>query len=116
MRFECDVNYGITETLVKILSYEDLFECDVNYGEMKTLKWKKKIEIRKAKREDTKLIFSFIKKLAKIALINNCKRFEWCCLNWNSPSIAFYKSLSAKPMDEWTTYRLSGDALNKLAE
>lgn len=93
-----------------------LFECDVNYGEMKTLKWKKKIEIRKAKREDTKLIFSFIKELAKIALINDCKRFKWFCLNWNTPSIAFYKSLGAKPMDEWTTYRLSGDALNKLAE
>ena len=56
------------------------------------------------------------KELAKIALINNCKRFEWCCLNWNSPSIAFYKSLGAKSMDEWTTYRLSGDALKKLAE
>ncbi len=56
------------------------------------------------------------KELAKIALENDCKRFEWYCLNWNTPSIAFYKSLGAKPMDEWTTYRLSGDALEKLAE
>ena len=56
------------------------------------------------------------KELAKIAFENDCKRFEWCCLNWNAPSIAFYKSLGAKPMDEWTTYRLSGDALKKLAD
>lgn len=56
------------------------------------------------------------KELAKIATQNDCKRFEWCCLNWNIPSIAFYKSLGVKPMDEWTTYRLSGDALKKLAE
>lgn len=56
------------------------------------------------------------KELAKIALINDCKRFEWSCLNRNTPSIAFYKSLGAKPMDEWTTYRLSGDELKKLAE
>lgn len=56
------------------------------------------------------------KELAKIATQNDCKRFEWCCLNWNTPSIAFYKSLGAKSMNEWTTYRISGDALKKLAE
>ena len=56
------------------------------------------------------------KELAKNATQNDCKRFEWCCLNWNTPSIAFYKSLGAKSMNEWTTYRLSGDALKKLAE
>lgn len=55
------------------------------------------------------------KELAKIALINDCKRFEWSCLNRNTPSIAFYKSLGAKPMDEWTTYRLSGDELKKVS-
>ena len=54
--------------------------------------------------------------LAKIAVERGCERFEWACLNWNTPSINFYLSLGAKPMDEWTVYRVFGDALNKLAE
>lgn len=41
-------------------------------------------------------------------------RLEWAVLDWNAPSIAFYKSLGAKPMEEWTTYRLSGTALREL--
>jgi hypothetical protein len=41
---------------------------------------------------------------------------QWWVLDWNQPSIDFYKSLGAVPMDEWTVYRVSGDALKKLAE
>ncbi len=54
--------------------------------------------------------------LAKVAKERACGRLEWCCLNWNQPSIDFYLSLEAIPMKEWTTYRLTGDALNALAE
>jgi GNAT superfamily N-acetyltransferase len=53
--------------------------------------------------------------LAKIAVERGCGRLEWSVLNWNEPSIGFYKSLGATPMDEWTVYRLTGDALTKLA-
>jgi len=53
--------------------------------------------------------------LAQIALENDCGRMEWSVLDWNAPSIAFYKSLGAKPMDEWTVYRLTGAALSDLA-
>ena len=53
--------------------------------------------------------------LAKLAVERGCGRVEWSVLDWNEPSIAFYKSLGAKPMDEWTVYRLTGDALRKLA-
>lgn len=55
-----------------------------------------------------------ITKLAQIAVERGCQRLEWCCLDWNKPSIDFYLSLGAKPMNEWTTYRLSGDTLQKL--
>ena len=41
---------------------------------------------------------------------------EWTCLNWNEPSIKFYKSLGATPMDEWTIYRLTEKEINKLSE
>jgi len=53
--------------------------------------------------------------LAKRAVAQNCARVEWSVLDWNTPSIEFYKSLGAVPMDEWTVFRLAGDALNKLA-
>lgn len=52
--------------------------------------------------------------LARLALERGCGRVEWSVLDWNAPSIAFYKSLGAEPMDEWTIYRLTGDALAKL--
>jgi len=45
-----------------------------------------------------------------------CGRLEWWCLDWNQPSIDFYLSLGALPMDEWTSYRVTGDTLKKLAE
>lgn len=54
--------------------------------------------------------------LAKIAAEKGCGRVEWCCLDWNQPSIDFYRSLGAKPMDSWTIYRVDGDTLKKLAE
>lgn len=54
--------------------------------------------------------------LAKIAKERGCGRLEWCCLDWNRPSIDFYKSLGAVPMDIWTTYRVTGDTLDALAK
>lgn len=53
--------------------------------------------------------------LAKIAVERNCDRFEWSVLDWNEPSINFYKKMGAIPMDEWTVYRLTGEALTNLA-
>ena len=57
-----------------------------------------------------------LKQLAKIAVERGCGRLEWYCLDWNQPSIEFYRSLGAVPLDEWTTYRLTGDTLKKMAE
>lgn len=54
-------------------------------------------------------------RLAQIARERDYGRMEWSVLDWNAPSIAFYKSLGAVPMDEWTVYRLTGDALATLA-
>ncbi len=54
-------------------------------------------------------------RLAQIARENDCGRLEWSVLDWNAPAIEFYKSLGAVPMDEWTVYRLTGEALSKLA-
>ena len=54
--------------------------------------------------------------LARIAFEKDCGRMEWSVLDWNAPSIAFYKSLGAAPMDEWTVYRLTGEALGALAK
>jgi len=53
--------------------------------------------------------------LARIAVERDCARLEWAVLDWNEPSIQFYRSLGARPMDEWTTYRLTGEALATLA-
>jgi len=53
--------------------------------------------------------------LAKIAAANNCGRMEWSVLDWNTPSIEFYKSLGAQPMDEWTVYRLTEEKIHLLA-
>ena len=57
-----------------------------------------------------------LKSLAALAVERGCGRFEWRVLDWNEPSIAFYRSLGAVAMDEWTVYRLVGDALAALAE
>ena len=53
-------------------------------------------------------------KLAEIAVERGCGRLEWSVLDWNKPSIDFYLSLGARPMDEWTIYRLDGAALAQL--
>ena len=55
-------------------------------------------------------------KLAQIAVTRGCGRLEWACLDWNQPSIDFYRSLGAVPMDEWTVYRVSGKTLEKMAK
>lgn len=57
-----------------------------------------------------------IRKLAEITVERDCGRLEWCCLDWNQPSIDFYLSLGAKPLDEWTIFRLTGDTLTDLAK
>lgn len=54
--------------------------------------------------------------LAKIARERGCGRMEWAVLNWNDPAIQFYRKLGAKPMDEWTVFRLTHDGISKLAE
>ncbi len=59
---------------------------------------------------------ALLKKLAAIAVERQCGRLEWCCLDWNQPSIDFYLSLGAKPMSDWTTYRIAGKTLNDLAK
>ena len=58
---------------------------------------------------------ALLARLAAIALERNCGRVEWAVLNWNEPAIRFYRSLGALPMDQWTVYRITGDALEKLA-
>lgn len=59
---------------------------------------------------------ALLKKLAQITVERGCGRLEWACLDWNQPSIDFYRSLGAVPMDEWTTYRLIGDTLLEMAK
>lgn len=59
---------------------------------------------------------AILKKLAAIAVERGCGRLEWSCLDWNKPSIDFYRSLGAVPMEEWTVYRVTGETLKKLAE
>lgn len=54
--------------------------------------------------------------LAQLAKNKNCGRLEWSVLDWNESAIGFYKNLGAKPMDEWTVYRVTGPALDKLAD
>jgi GNAT superfamily N-acetyltransferase len=53
--------------------------------------------------------------LARIAKERGCGRFEWSVLDWNQPSIDFYKALGAVPLDDWTIFRVNGDALDRLA-
>ncbi len=53
--------------------------------------------------------------LAKLAKERDCGRLEWSVLDWNEPSIRFYQSLGAVPMDEWTIFRVTGEALDHLA-
>ena len=59
---------------------------------------------------------AILKELARIAVERKCGRLEWSCLDWNQPSIDFYLSLGAVPMDEWTVYRITGQTLINLSE
>ena len=59
---------------------------------------------------------ALLRKLAQITVERECGRLEWACLDWNRPSIDFYRSLGAVPMDEWTPYRLTGETLLKMAK
>lgn len=56
-----------------------------------------------------------LKAIGKLAVERDCGRIEWSVLDWNEPSIGFYKSLGANPVDGWTVYRLTGDEINTLA-
>lgn len=53
--------------------------------------------------------------IAKIAKERNCGRFEWAVLDWNRPAIEFYRGLGALPLDDWTLFRVTGEALDNLA-
>jgi GNAT superfamily N-acetyltransferase len=53
--------------------------------------------------------------LARVAVARACGRLEWSVLDWNEPAIRFYQEIGARAMDEWTVYRLTGDALRRLA-
>jgi hypothetical protein len=57
-----------------------------------------------------------LKRLARLAVERGCGRMEWAVLDWNAPAIGFYRSLGARPMDEWTVYRLDGAHLARVAE
>jgi GNAT superfamily N-acetyltransferase len=56
-----------------------------------------------------------LKELAQIAVERECERMEWSVLDWNAPAIGFYKSLGAAPLDDWSIFRLTGDALQTFA-
>ena len=58
----------------------------------------------------------WLKWLKTYSLEKGCARMEWACLDWNEPSIKYYLSLGAKPMDEWTVYRLTTKELEKLVD
>lgn len=59
--------------------------------------------------------FALLRELARIAVERDCGRMDWSVLNWNELAISFYKRIGAKPMDDWTTFRLTGDALAHVA-
>ena len=59
---------------------------------------------------------ALLKRLASLAVERGCGRLEWSCLDWNQPSIDFYRSVGAVPMDGWTVYRLTGDTLHDFAK
>lgn len=54
---------------------------------------------------------ALLTRLAELAIERHCGRMEWSVLDWNAPSIEFYRRMGATPMDEWTIFRLTGDAL-----
>ncbi len=56
-----------------------------------------------------------LRQLARLTVERGCGRLEWCCLDWNRPSIDFYLSLGAQPLEDWTVYRLTGEKLEAMA-
>jgi GNAT superfamily N-acetyltransferase len=58
---------------------------------------------------------ALLRHLARIAVDRGCGRIEWSVLDWNETAIRFYRSIGARPMDEWTVYRMTGDAIKQLA-
>lgn len=58
--------------------------------------------------------FALLKRVAEAAVAKGCRRMEWAVLDWNEPAIGFYRKLGARPMDDWTTMRLTGEALERL--
>lgn len=58
---------------------------------------------------------AMLRYLAQLARARRCARMEWAVLDWNEPAIRFYKRLGARPMNDWTVFRLAGEALDKLA-
>jgi len=59
--------------------------------------------------------FALIRAVAKIAVDRDCGRLDWSVLNWNQLAIDFYKQIGAKALDDWTSFRLSGDSLAQIA-
>ncbi|QRY78946.1 GNAT family N-acetyltransferase [Pseudomonas sp. PDNC002] len=59
---------------------------------------------------------ALLTELARLAVERGCGRLEWSVLDWNEPAIGFYRSLGARPQDEWSVYRLTGEALRELAD
>jgi GNAT superfamily N-acetyltransferase len=59
---------------------------------------------------------ALLTELARIAVANGCGRLEWAVLDWNEPAQGFYRTLGAEPMDEWTTWRLTGEPLRRLGQ
>jgi len=59
---------------------------------------------------------ALLQHIARLAVAQGCGRFEWSVLDWNTPAMAFYKAAGAVPQDEWTVYRLQGEALRRFAE
>jgi GNAT superfamily N-acetyltransferase len=59
---------------------------------------------------------ALLQHIARIAVAQNCGRFEWSVLDWNTPAITFYEAAGAKPQSEWTVYRMEGEALRNFAE
>ena len=58
---------------------------------------------------------ALLQRLAELAVERDCGRLEWAVLDWNEPAIGFYRKLGARPNDDWTVFRLAGDALRDLA-
>ena len=65
--------------------------------------------------EAAEALSALLRELARLALERGCGRLEWACLDWNAPSIAFYRARGAVPMEDWTTYRLTGESLRRMA-